>query len=573
MKCNPFNHNYFVGYISEVSANIVKIHFPSSILLNKFLHSGEEFNSGLVGDFVAIEGENHGFLGRIIELSLPENERLNLNEKAFQREDFHPTGKLEILLSFDYFDPLKSSKGLDRFPNIGAKVYVCNTEFIQLYLESFGVKEPTCNSTPVFNLGKLTSNKQTNVNVSQQSVFSRHCAVVGTTGGGKSWTVAKLMEETALCHGKAIIIDATGEYHKFDNEKFVLSTILSEKSFFHYSSLTFDDLFYLLKPAGKVQAPKLMEAVRSLKMVQLSQKQSANPLINYIDDGFLLKSGKPKREIQKFYYKNIKDIEDGFLTFDIEKLARQITNECIWDTDRANSENFGNIAETDVANCISLISRINHITNTALFKDIFGFTEKKNSDKNLTNIINKFLNGNENILRIGFDKVSYDFQAREILANSIAKHLLQKARNGLFKNKPLVFFVDEAHQYLNKSIQDEYFAANPLDAFNQIAKECRKYGLFLCLATQMPRDIPIGTLSQMGTFIVHRLINFLDKEAIGNACSSANKNILSFLPVLGEGEAILTGIDFPMPLSIKINVPEIKPDSQTPLFNQSLSKK
>ena len=45
-----------------------------------------------------------------------------------------------------------------------------------------------------------------------------------------------------------------------------------------------------------------------------------------------------------------------------------------------------------------------------------------------------------------------------------------------------------------------------LDSFDQIAKECRKHGLFLCLATQMPRDIPQGTLSQMGTFIVHRLI-------------------------------------------------------------------
>ncbi len=108
--------------------------------------------------------------------------------------------------------------------------------------------------------------------------------------------------------------------------------------------------------------------------------------------------------------------------------------------------------------------------------------------------------------------------------------------------------------------------AKPLDAFDQIAKECRKYGLFLCLSTQMPRDIPIGTLSQMGTFIVHRLINHFDKEAIANACSSANRNILSFLPILGEGEAILTGVDFLMPLSIKINPPEQEPDSRTPLF-------
>ena len=49
----------------------------------------------------------------------------------------------------------------------------------------------------------------------------------------------------------------------------------------------------------------------------------------------------------------------------------------------------------------------------------------------------------------------------------------------------------------------------------------------------MPSDIPLGTLSQMGTCIVHRLINYKDKEAIENACSTANKTTLSYLPILG----------------------------------------
>ena len=128
----------------------------------------------------------------------------------------------------------------------------------------------------------------------------------------------------------------------------------------------------------------------------------------------------------------------------------------------------------------------------------------------------------------------------------------------------LVFTVDEAHQFLNKNIKDEYFESQTLDAFDLITKECRKYVMFLCLATQMPRDIPIGTLSQMGTFIVHRLINELDKKAIESAASSANKSALSFLPILGEGEALLVGVDFPMPLLVKINETDKKPESNTP---------
>ena len=130
----------------------------------------------------------------------------------------------------------------------------------------------------------------------------------------------------------------------------------------------------------------------------------------------------------------------------------------------------------------------------------------------------------------------------------------------------MVIFVDEAHQFLNKNIRDEYFDAKPLDAFEQISKEARKYGLFICIATQMPRDIPLGTLSQMGTFIVHRLINEQDKKAVESAASAANRNILSFLPILGEGEAVIVGVDYPMPLTVKIKEPNRKPDSNTPQF-------
>ena len=151
----------------------------------------------------------------------------------------------------------------------------------------------------------------------------------------------------------------------------------------------------------------------------------------------------------------------------------------------------------------------------------------------------------------------------------LASFLLNLAREGKFNNpveeNPLVIILDEAHQFLNKNVKDEYFDQT-LDSFDLISKECRKYGLFLCLSTQMPRDIPVGTLSQMGTFIVHRLINELDKKAIENACSSANRSALSFLPILGEGEALLVGVDFPMPLLLKIDEPNKKPNSKTPKF-------
>jgi hypothetical protein len=564
-KLDPFKHEYFIGYINQVLPQFVKVHFPSSVLLNGFTHFGKEFNGGLVGSFVVIEGDKYGFLGRITELSLPESERLSLNEKAFQTSDFHPTGKIEILLSFDLYNPFDVKKGLTTYPNIGAKVFVSSGELVQQYMSRFGVRSGELANTIA--IGSLVSSPETKVKINLQSIFGRHCAIVGTTGGGKSYTVSKLVESLIATGNKAILIDATGEYRgSYDKIKSV--DIGNGENIFHYSQLTIDDMFFLLKPSPRTQTPKLMEAIRSLKMVkivgeatQIEHNGEAIP----IEDGLLKKNGKPKKPYDVFYYRNISAIENGMADFDFMKLSHQLSAECVYD----NGTTWGGVAPNDVSYCVSLISRVTNLANTPELNQIFGFQQGK-TENDLTDVLNEFIsieNTDNKLLRLNLENVKYDFQVRETLVNAIGKFLLAKARSGSFKDSPVVVFIDEAHQFLNKSIKDEYFDSKPLDAFDSIAKECRKHGLFLCIATQMPRDIPQGTLSQMGTFIAHRLINHFDKEAVSNACSTANKNTLDFLPILGEGEAILTGVDFPMPIIMKFDEPIIKPDSSTPKLN------
>ncbi len=563
-KINPFRHEYFLGYINQVLPQYVKVHFPSSVLLNGFTHYGKEFNGGLVGSFVVIEGSKYGFLGRITELLLPESERLSLSEKAFQTSEFHPSGKIEILLSFDLYDPLTVKKGLTTYPNIGAKVFVSSGDLVQEYMSRFGIKNEE-NITAV-NLGHLVSSPNIDVKVNLQSIFGRHCAVVGTTGGGKSFTVSKLVEALIKTGNKAILIDATGEYNgKYEGLKNI--NIGDGESVFHYSQLTIDDLFFMLKPSPRTQTPKLMEAIRSLKIASLCKGENLKfdgkeiP----VESGLIKKKGCNKKPYEVFYYRNIGVIENGMADFDFSKLTRQLNEECVWD----NGTTWGDISQNDVSYCVSLISRVNNLGNTPELNQVFGFQEEK-KENDITDLIDEFIsvdNKKDKLLRLNLKDVKYDFQVRETLVNAIGKYLLNKARNRDFENSPVVVLIDEAHQFLNKSIKDEYFESKPLDAFDSIAKECRKYGLFLCIATQMPRDIPKGTLSQMGTFIVHRLINFNDKEAISSACSTANKNTLDFLPILGEGEAVVTGVDFPMPIIMKFEKPVEEPNSGTPKLN------
>lgn len=567
----PFNQHKFLGYVSEVAPGFVKVQLPSALHLGGFYHDGEIYHGGNVGSFVVIEGNQFGFLGRLYELTLAQNERVAITEQNLQqREDsFHPVAKVEILALFSVYDPNKIVKTASRYPEIGAKVFSCSNEQIGKYITLFGISDDKVEVTPFVPLGRLTSNDEV-CSVSLNSLFGRHCAVLGTTGGGKSWTVAKLVE--LYCHNtksKCILVDATGEYDSIAKEYVENVVMGTGECIFDYRNLTVDEMFFLLHPSAKVQVPKLMEAIRSLKMITLDTNNELslyypkdNQTQQFIKKN-LIKFTKDKNPYRRFYYRHVSEIENKRCNFDFSDLAAQITNECCWD----NGDAYGNRNENDVSNCISLISRVNNVGLTDEYNRIFGFRKEHlpAEHKDLTSIIDGFLkNKDKSCLRLDFSDVGFDYQVREILVNAIGKYLLNLSRQGKFKNSPVVVFIDEAHQFLNKSIADEYFAAKPLDAFEQISKETRKYGLFLCIATQMPRDIPLGTLSQMGTFIVHRLINEQDKKAVESAASSANRNSLAYLPILGEGEALLMGVDFPMSLMLKIIEPVDKPNSNTP---------
>jgi len=433
---NPFDSRLFIGYVNHVNPQYARVHFPSSTLLSKYFLLGEEYYGGLLGSFVTIEGENKGFIGEISELSLPEKERFSLSEKAFQSSDFHPTAKVEVLLSFDYYDEKKAQRTLTDFPNIGAKVYVCPASFIQQYVMQFGRKDDDL----LIDIGCLTSNQQTKVNISQQALFGRHCAVVGTTGGGKSWTVARLVEGMMQNQTKTILIDPTGEYSDLAKQKNAQSERMGKETYYSYKDLTIEDLFFLVKPADRIQSPKLLEAIRSLKCIEHGIG-NASEFSSFCIEGNLAKTGMTKRSFDAYCYRNSEVIEDGNLNINLDRLEKQITLECIYDSDRSNPDVFGGRNENDVSNCVSLITRVANIRRTGIFKTLFGFGDISPDVRNLRQCIDDFLDINQRektLLRVGFEDIGFESQAREIATNAIGKYLLDKARNGTFKSNPMV---------------------------------------------------------------------------------------------------------------------------------------
>jgi DNA helicase HerA-like ATPase len=176
-------------------------------------------------------------------------------------------------------------------------------------------------------------------------------------------------------------------------------------------------------------------------------------------------------------------------------------------------------------------------------------------------------NDKERVFRISLKHIPFGHDTREVVVNALGRHLLALARDGRFREQPLVVFLDEAHQFLNKHLGDEN-TRYALDSFELIAKEGRKFSLNICLATQRPRDLPEGILSQVGTLVVHRLTNDKDREVVERASGDIDRSAAAFLPTLVPGQAVIIGVDFPMPLTVQIIEPQEKPDSRGPDYQK-----
>jgi len=72
----------------------------------------------------------------------------------------------------------------------------------------------------------------------------------------------------------------------------------------------------------------------------------------------------------------------------------------------------------------------------------------------------------------------------------------------------------------------------------------------------------------MGMFVVHRLINERDRSVVEKACGNLDGSAAAFLRTLGQGEAILVGVDFPMPTPVKITPPNYEPKSHGPNYSK-----
>jgi hypothetical protein len=131
---------------------------------------------------------------------------------------------------------------------------------------------------------------------------------------------------------------------------------------------------------------------------------------------------------------------------------------------------------------------------------------------------------------------------------------------------PLLFICEEAHRYASSAESKTGFGPTRR-ALSRIAKEGRKYGVYLGLVTQRPCEIDPNIISQCNTLFVMRLANDRDQALIRSAISDAASSLLTFVPSLSTGEAFVFGAGVALPMQMKFsNVPEqFRPSSEVGL--------
>lgn len=548
----------FLGVTSSITARTVSVNLSEAGQPSGSHFAGGRYGRGEVGEFVLIEGQQSLLLGRISEVSVREPERRSIHRDFAGNASLDALGTIQ-LLGCVAMDDLRVVAGIDAYPRLGDRIYAAPHKFIALLPQL--MEQDADDRLPVtLSLGTVDAAHESTVSIKPERLFGRHCAILGSTGGGKSWTTARIIEECIQYNSKMILLDATGEYRDFEGANIILCHLgqpvakanNSIACLLPPSSFSESDFVAMFEPSGKVQGPKLRAAIQSLRLAVLAPALAA--------DGLIIKANKDKAGFNSAMVTHAAQVNNPRGKFDVLKLPQQIVNECVFDY---GEPRWKGPNEAEVGYCASLLTRINGALTSPAFECVF----QGGGLPPLTEKIDGFINGVERLLRIDLSGIAFEFNAREIIANVIGRHLLNNARARKYQDKPAVVLLDEAHNFLGRHIGSEDYAAK-LDAFELIAKEGRKYGLNICLATQRPRDITEGVLSQMGTLVVHRLTNDRDREVVERACGEIDLSASAFLPNLRPGEAVIIGTDFPIPLTIQINEPTTKPHSDGPKYQE-----
>lgn len=426
-------------------------------------------------------------------------------------------------------------RGSDVLPTVGADVFAVPSETIDRVYASY--------SGGNFSIGKLSVLPSQEAKINLDTFLSRHAAILGQTGSGKSWTVASILQRISeFPQSSIVLLDLHGEYEKAFGE---YATFISASEIeLPYWLMNSEELMDLCVDRRESAAPNQIAKFKEL----LQKAKESNPEN--------VKLCIPKITIDTPVYFDFQEIIKEFERLDTEMVAGK--------TGSKQGPLYGQFTR--------LLMRIQSRLNDKRFDLIFNPITYETS-ASMGNLFRKIL-GEEDTPKklVILDMSPVPFDVRSSAISLILRCLFDFAywyKRKCNKTYPLSVFADEAHAYLNDS--DILNESSRISA-ERIAKEGRKYGISLTVISQRPREVSSTILSQCNSFLCLRMSNPDDQSYVKNLLPDSMKGIVDIFSTLRRGEAILLGDAVMMPTRIKISPPDPKPDSNDVSFMTEWNK-
>ena len=468
-------------------------------------------------------------------------------------EDAEPDFLVENVIKVNLVGTLKEKEGteknkfkrtLNTVPSIDADCFLLQGNELSAFMDII-----SSDSKNPLTIGKYAISGGSKANLDGNKFFQRHAVIVGGTGSGKSWTVAKILEKASgLSSVDCLVFDLHGEYKPLEGLSNVVSLKIAGPAdssqenviFLPYWLLSYEEMEALLLDRSDTNAPNqariLFDTIIKSKKGTLSKYGKDDVLAN-----FTIESPIPYNIEDILHELDEKDTEmvqgakaekQGPLYGKLTRFIQRLRSK---QSDKRLNFLFNSDAELQKYEWF-----------TSLAKQLFGF-------------------GNKNGIKIiDFSEVPSDILP---LATGLIARLAFAIQQWMDEEKrhPIALFCDEAHLYLTNNTTDS-MQMKAVHSFERIAKEGRKYGVSLVVISQRPSDVNKTILSQCGNFVAMRLTNPDDQNVIKRLFPDNLGDFADTLPILDIGECLLVGDASLLPSRVVVDEPQIKPNSATVNF-------
>lgn len=572
---SPLSHDpTFLGEVASVSGASVRVYLAQSIASGLSIIDGRAYRIGQVGSFVRIPQGYQDLFGIVTDIGVTAAPNIEV-EPQFD------LGRWMLVQLIGESIGNEFERGISQYPNVGDATHLVTEDSLARIYGTDGFGHVS--------VGTLSSAESIPAKIALDELVTRHSAIVGSTGAGKSTAVAGLLQaitgvgsrEIEYPSARAVIIDIHGEYTSALSD---VATIFSvdpeigeEKLLVPFWALNASDLLSFL--TGGVegrQETAFTDKIRELKTEshQLKKFHGVQESSITVDTPIPFSLHKLWYDLIDFEITTFKganrDIPALQVKGDPEKLIKPVYEPHGLGSSPPfiNQNAIGIQRQLDTFRSYMLDRRYDFLLHP-------GDWEPKLSGEtilDLDQLLLQWVGGNKSIVIL--DLSSVPSIVLERLVGSILKIIFDslywsrdKAEGGI--ERPLLIVMEEAHRYLTR---DSDSLASEI--VRQIAKEGRKYGVGAMVVSQRPSEVDDTVLSQCGTFFSLRLSNPLDRERVRGMLPDGLVPLLDALPILRTGEIIAMGEATKLPMRFRTTLPGEgrQPQSKDPNVSKNWSR-